>query len=100
MRRLLLATMRRNMPPPRKKPEELRSHRWLGPDDGRSFGHRPRLKQMGFARQDWEGKPLIAMLNTWSDFNNCHTHFRQRAEEIKRGVWQAGGFPLEMPVTS
>jgi len=84
----------------RKKPDQLRSHRWLGPDDWRSFGHRSRLKQMGFGRQDWEGKPLIAILNTWSDFNNCHTHFRQRAEEIKRGVWQAGGFPLEMPVTS
>jgi dihydroxy-acid dehydratase len=84
----------------RKKPDQLRSHRWLGPDDWRSFGHRSRLKQMGFASADWEGKPLIAILNTWSDFNNCHTHFRQRAEEIKRGVWQAGGFPLEMPVTS
>src|SRR5438105_3594357 len=84
----------------RKKPQELRSHRWLGPDDLRSFGHRSRMKQMGFSRADWEGKPVIAILNTWSDLNNCHTHFPQRVAEIKRGVWQAGGFPLEIPVTS
>ena len=44
------------------------------------------------------GKPVIAILNTWSDANPCHTHFRLRAEEVKRGVWQAGGFPMEMPV--
>jgi len=70
----------------RKTPQQLRSHRWFGPDDLRSFGHRSRLKQMGFARSDWEGKPVIAILNSWSDLNNCHTDFRQRAEELKRGV--------------
>src|SRR5438270_12635679 len=84
----------------RKKPEELRSHRWFGPDDLRSFGHRSRAKQMGYAREDWEGKPVIGILNTWSELNTCQMHFRQRAEEVKRGVWQAGGFPLEVPVTS
>ncbi|MDH4095818.1 MAG: dihydroxy-acid dehydratase, partial [Betaproteobacteria bacterium] len=81
----------------KKRPEELRSHRWYGVKDLRSFGHRSRTAQMGFDRSDYAGKPVIAIINTWSDINHCHTHFRQRAEEVKRGVWQAGGFPLEMP---
>ena len=85
---------------PRKKPEDLRSHRWYGAKDLRSFGHRSLTLQMGFAREDYAGKPLIAIINTWSDINPCHTHFRQRAEEVKRGVWQAGGFPVEMPAIS
>jgi len=81
----------------KKSPEELRSHRWYGAQDLRSFGHRSRTLQMGFAHEDYKGKPVIAIINTWSDINNCHSHFRQRAEEVKRGVWQAGGYPLEMP---
>jgi dihydroxy-acid dehydratase len=85
---------------PRKKPEELRSHRWYGARDLRAFGHRSRTAQMGYERGDYAGKPVIAILNTWSDINPCHTHFRQRAEEVKRGVWQAGGFPVEMPAIS
>jgi dihydroxy-acid dehydratase len=86
---------------PRKKtPETLRSHRWYGVKDLRSFGHRSRTAQMGFHRSDYLGKPVIAILNTWSDINPCHTHFRQRVEEVKRGVWQAGGFPVEMPALS
>lgn len=90
-----------NMPPARKKqPEQLRSHRWYGVKDLRSFGHRSRTAQMGFHRSDYAGKPVIAILNTWSDINPCHTHFRQRVEEVKRGVWQAGGFPVEMPALS
>jgi dihydroxy-acid dehydratase len=81
-----------------KKPAaELRSHRWFGVQDLRAFGHRSRTAQMGYDRSDYAGKPVIAIINTWSDINHCHTHFRQRAEEVKRGVWQAGGFPLEMP---
>jgi dihydroxy-acid dehydratase len=84
----------------RKTPSDLRSHRWFGRDDLRSFTHRSRTKQAGFTTDDWAGKPVIAILNTWSDANSCHAHFRQRAEEVKRGVWQAGGFPLEMPVLS
>lgn len=84
----------------RKTAEELRSHRWIGPDDLRSFGHRSRLKQMGFGAGDYAGKPVIGILNTWSDLNTCHTHFKQRVEEVKRGVWQAGGFPVEIPVMS
>jgi dihydroxy-acid dehydratase len=81
----------------RKKPEELRSHRWFGNNDMRSFGHHSRTSQMGYSRADYLGKPIIAIVNTWSDINACHSHFRQRAEEVKRGVLQAGGFPLEMP---
>ncbi len=81
----------------RKKPEELRSHRWFGSDDMRQFGHHSRAAQMGYSRADYAGKPIIAVINTWSDINACHSHFRQRAEEVKRGVLQAGGFPLEMP---
>ena len=81
----------------RKNFSDLRSHRWFGVQDLRSFGHRSRTAQMGYERADYAGKPVIAIINTWSDINHCHTHFRQRAEEVKRGVWQAGGFPLEMP---
>ncbi|MDM0115479.1 L-arabinonate dehydratase [Variovorax sp. J22R133] len=84
----------------RKKPEDLRSHRWYGVKDLRSFGHRSRTAQMGLSRDDYIGKPVIAILNTWSDMNSCHTHFKQRVEEVKRGVWQAGGFPVEIPTLS
>jgi len=84
----------------RKKPEELRSHRWYGAKDLRAFGHRSRTAQMGYDRSDYSGKPVIAILNTWSDINPCHTHFRDRVEEVKRGIWQAGGFPVEMPAIS
>ncbi|MGO4808975.1 L-arabinonate dehydratase [Cupriavidus sp. 2MCAB6] len=85
---------------PRKRPEELRSHRWYGAHDLRAFGHRSRTAQMGYNRADYAGKPVIAIINTWSDINPCHSHFRQRAEEVKRGIWQAGGFPVEMPAMS
>src|SRR3954464_908379 len=78
----------------------LRSHRWYGVDDLRSFGHRSRTLGMGYDREDFAGKPVIAVLNTWSDINPCHTHLRSRAEDVKRGVWQAGGFPLEIPAIS
>ncbi len=88
------------MSPTRKRPEELRSHRWFGPDDLRSFGHRSRTKQMGYDTEDFAGKPVIGILNTWSDLNTCHTHLRERAEQVKRGVYQAGGFPVEVPVMS
>jgi dihydroxy-acid dehydratase len=72
----------------------------MTPDDLRGFGHRSRMKQMWYSARDWEGKPVIGILNTWSDLNTCHSHFRERAEEVKRGVWEAGGFPLEVPVMS
>jgi len=82
----------------RRAPADLRSHRWFGRDDLRSFGHRSRMKGAGFSLDDISGKPVIAILNTWSDANPCHAHLRLRAEEVKRGVWQAGGFPMEIPL--
>ena len=82
------------------KPEALRSHRWFGVDDLRAFGHRSRMLQMGYAREDFAGKPVIAILNCWSDINPCHAHFKTRVEEVKQGVWQAGGFPVELPALS
>ena len=84
----------------RKTAAELRSARWFAPDDLRAFGHRLRAMQMGYDHVDWSGKPIIAILNTWSDTNTCHTHFKQRVEEVKRGILQAGGFPLELPAIS
>jgi len=83
---------------PRKKiPEDLRSARWFAPDDLRSFGHRSRIMQMGYGPADYMGRPIIGILNTWSDLNPCHVHFKQRVEDVKRGVLEAGGFPVEMP---
>jgi dihydroxy-acid dehydratase len=82
----------------RVRPEDLRSHRWFGGGDLSSQGHRSRALQMGYARNDFAGKPVIGIINTWSDLLPCHAHFRTRAEEVKRGVWQAGGFPVELPV--
>jgi dihydroxy-acid dehydratase len=84
----------------RKSPEELRSHRWLGVNDLRSFGHRSRLRQFGYDSADWAGKPVIGIVNTWSELNACHAHLRSRAEDVKRGVWEAGGFPVELPAMS
>jgi dihydroxy-acid dehydratase len=84
----------------KKTPQELRSHRWYGVDDLRSFGHRSRTKQMGYDDADYAGKPIIGIINTWSEINPCHSHFKVRAEEVKRGVWQAGGFPVELPAMS
>lgn len=83
-----------------KKPENLRSHRWFGDPGLRTFGHRSRMRQMGYDPEDWEGRPIIAIINTWSDINPCHAHFRQRAESVKIGILQAGGFPLELPAIS
>ncbi len=66
----------------------------------RSFGHRSRLKQFGYDSEDWGGKPVIGIINTWSEINACHAHLRSRAEDVKRGVLQAGGFPIELPAMS
>jgi dihydroxy-acid dehydratase len=84
----------------RKTLEELRSQRWFGATDLRSFGHRSRTMQMGYALEDFTKKPVVGIINTWSDLANCHSHFRMRVEEVKRGVWQAGGFPVELPAMS
>lgn len=84
----------------RRPAHELRSARWFAPDDFRSFGHRSRVMQMGYAHADWVGKPVIAIVNTWSDANQCHAHFKTRVDDVKRGILQAGGFPLELPAIS
>jgi len=83
-----------------KTPAELRSARWFAPDDFRSFGHRSRAMQMGYAPEDWEGRPVIAILNTWSDAQPCHAHFKHRVEDIRRGILQQGGWPMELPALS
>ena len=82
---------------PKIKPEQLRSHRWFGVSDMRSFLHRQRVQQMGFERDEFIGKPVIGIINTWSDLSTCHGHLRERAQVVKRGVYQAGGFPVELP---
>ncbi|MER5308588.1 L-arabinonate dehydratase [Streptomyces sp. NPDC002773] len=83
-----------------RRPEQLRSHQWYGTDGLRSFSHRARTRQLGYLPEEHLGKPVIAVLNTWSDINPCHVHLRDRAQAVKRGVWQAGGFPLEFPVST
>ncbi|MBZ9701757.1 MULTISPECIES: L-arabinonate dehydratase [unclassified Mesorhizobium] len=84
----------------KKTPEKLRSARWFAPDDLRSSGHRSRTMQMGYAPEEWGARPVIAILNTWSDANPCHAHFKHRVEDVKRGILQAGGFPVELPALS
>jgi dihydroxy-acid dehydratase len=83
----------------RKTLAELRSHRWFGPDDLRTFGHRSRARQMGYDQADWD-RPIIGIINTWSDINPCHAHFPDRVEWVKRGILQAGGMPIELPALS
>ncbi|MDU1665704.1 MAG: L-arabinonate dehydratase [Bradyrhizobium sp.] len=83
-----------------KQPDQLRSARWFAPDDLRSFGHRSRVMQMGYAQEEWKGRPVIAIVNTWSDAQPCHMHFKQRVDDVKRGVLMAGGFPIEFPALS
>lgn len=79
-----------------KNKRQLRSARWFGgtPYDAEHTGH---ALQAGLAREEFEGKPVIGIINTWSDLNPCHAHLRERAEAVKRGVWQAGGYPVELP---
>jgi dihydroxy-acid dehydratase len=89
--------------PGMKTPAELRSHRWFGSgraDSVRAFSHRSRMRGLGVTAEEHEGKPIIAILNTWSGINPCHMHLRERAEQVKRGVLEAGGFPVEMPVAT
>ena len=84
----------------KKKLKDLRSQRWYGPNTMRGVSARARSRQMGFGPDDINNKPRIGIINTWSDMNTCHSHFKDRAEEIKRGVYQAGGFPIELPAMS
>jgi dihydroxy-acid dehydratase len=82
---------------------QLRSERWFGTsrtEGVRQFSHRSRMRQLGILPEEHLGKPMIAILNTWSDINPCHMHLRDRAEQVKRGVLEAGGYPLEFPVST
>jgi len=80
--------------------ESLRSQRWLAKDDMRSFAHRQRLQQRGLRREEFLGRPVIAIINTWSDLSPCHAHLRERAASIRDGILLAGGFPVELPALS
>ena len=84
----------------KKKYKDLRSSRWFSPNDVRSFGHRSRAMQMGLGKDDWENKPIIGIINTWSEIQPCHQHFKQRVEDVKKGVYQSGGMPIELPAIS
>ena len=84
----------------RKTLDELRSQRWFAAVGSIGAHKRRRIKQAGFTTEDFKDKPVIGILSTWSDFQTCHSHFPQRIEEIKRGIWQAGGFPAVIPVQS
>lgn len=84
----------------RKAIDELRSQRWFsGPGAVGAHKHR-QIKHAGFSTADFKDKPVIAILSTWSDFQTCHSHFPERIEDVKRGIWQAGGFPAVIPVQS
>jgi len=83
-----------------KNYKDLRSSRWFSPNDVRSFGHRSRAMQMGLSKEDWDNKPVIGIINTWSEIQPCHMHFKQRVEDVKKGVYQSGGFPIELPAIS
>jgi len=83
-----------------RKLHQLRSQRWFASDDIRGFAHRQRMQQQGLAREEFMGRPIVGILNTWSDLSPCHAHLRDRAQAIKRGVLQAGGYPLELPAMS
>jgi dihydroxy-acid dehydratase len=82
-----------------KKPK-LRSAQWFGPHDKSGFIHRSWMKNQGHPDHLFDGRPVIGICNTWSELTPCNGHFRQLAEHVKRGVYEAGGFPLEFPVMS
>lgn len=86
--------------PSDRDPSKLRSYRWFGKDDLRSFAHRQRLQQIGLDRSEFLGKPMVAILNSWNALSTCHSHLRERAQAVARGVRDAGGFPVEFPVLS
>ncbi len=79
---------------------DLRSQAWFGRDDLLGFVHRSWMKNQGYAEHEFDGRPVIGICNTWSDLTPCNGHFRILAEQVKRGVYEAGGFPLEFPVMS
>ena len=83
-----------------QEPGALRSAKWFEGEGLRAFSHRSRARQLGIGADELAGKPVIGILNTWSEVNPCHMHLRERAQAVKRGVWEAGGYPLEIPVAT
>ena len=83
-----------------RSPADFRSSRWFAADGMRGFAHRQRMQQMGLRRADVMGRPIVAIVNTWSDLSPCHAHLRERADAVKRGVLLAGGMPFELPAMS
>ncbi len=81
-------------------PNKLRSGEWFDGEGLRAFSHNARMRQLGMNPAEHLGKPVIAILNTWSGINPCHMHLRERAKQVERGVWEAGGYPLEFPVST
>jgi dihydroxy-acid dehydratase len=81
-------------------PTKLRSRDWFGKRDRWGLAHRAWLRAEGFSEHVFDGKPVIGICNSWSELNNCNAHLRQVAEAVKRGVWEAGGFPLEFNTIS
>ena len=80
--------------------KRLRSQDWFGKQDKDGFIHRSWLKNQGYPDDMFDGRPVIGICNTWSELTPCNGHFREIAEFVKRGVLEAGGFPLEFPVMS
>lgn len=83
-----------------RQDQNLRSHDWFGRFDKMGFIHRSWMKNQGHPDRMFDGRPVIGICNTWSDLTPCNAHFRTLAEHVKRGVYEAGGFPLEFPVMS
>lgn len=92
--------MSESSPPSSLSPPKLRSERWFASDSMRGFAHRQRMQQIGARREDFLGKPVIAIINTWSEISTCHSHLRERAQTVARAVIAAGGFPIELPALS
>ena len=86
--------------PPKKKPSELRSQQWFGRQDRDGFAYRSWVKGKGVPHDQFDGRPVIGICNTFSELTPCNSHFRTLAEQVKIGVYEAGGFPLEFPVMS
>ena len=84
----------------KKSPKELRSQSWFGREDIYGFIYRSWVKNRGVPHDQFDGRPVIGICNTWSELTPCNTHFRVIAEQVKNGVLEAGGFPLEFPVMS
>jgi len=94
------ATAAAPLPETSSSPRRLRSARWYESADMRGFSHRQRTQQMGLRREEFLGRPVVAIINTWSEMSPCHMHLRQRAEAVKRGVLLGGGYPVELPALS